>query len=111
MDASVGGQFWMEGRDEHVLLSCSNSFALDCREDFDLRSGLFNIWSTDESHGNASDARKLLLCIEAPQLPTVGVSASCDIHYIEVIPIKHDEARTGSEHRKPVENGLSERFE
>ena len=111
VDAGVVGQFGMEGCDEHVSLAGCNGFAIDAGKNLDLRTGLLDVGSADESHGHAADARKLGFRVEAPQLTAVGVATSRDVHHTEVVAVEHDEARTGSEHRKSVENGLPERLE
>ena len=111
MDAGVCGQLGMEGRHEHVSLAGCNGFAIDAGKNFDLRTCLLDVGSTDEGHGNASDALEVGFRIEAPQLPAVGIAASRDVHHTEVIAVEHDEACTSSEHRKSVKNGLPKRLE
>ena len=111
MDAGVVGKLWVEGGDEHVLLAGGDGFAFDSGKDFDVGASLLNIRSTDESHGYLADALELALCVEAPQLPAVGIPTGEDVHCAEVVPVEHDEAGTGTQDRQAAEDGLTDRLE
>ena len=56
MEASVVGEFGMEGTDEHTALASSYDAAIDLGEDFDTFAYLLDEGGSDEGHGHRAEA-------------------------------------------------------
>lgn len=109
MEASIVGEFGMEGADEHVGLACSYDAAVDLSEDFDTFAYLLDEGGTDKGHGHRTEATQLADGIEAAQLTAVGIATGMDTHHVEVFVIEHDEAGTGAQDGQSAENSLADR--
>lgn len=111
VEASIVGEFGMEGADEHVGLASSYDAAVDLSEDFDTFAYLLDEGGTDKGHGHRTEATQLADGIEAAQLTAVGIATGMDTHHVEVFVIEHDEAGTGAQDGQAVENSLADRRE
>lgn len=103
MHASVLGQLWVEGGNEHAALTQEYGLAVVLGQHLDLRTGLAHARRADEDSAQRDDLiLQLEIGLEARDLASVRVPLDDDVHLLERTPAREqDHAGARSEDRPP----------
>ena len=121
MNATIGGEFGMEGTGQARTMTNENGLAVVASENFDIGSDVGDEWSPNEDGVERSvETEDLDVGLEGIDLTSVGVASHRHRNGVEVDLVvasvldafrEQDHASAGAEERQSRRDGTSQRIE